>query len=307
MVATAVPSVPRPVVAFGPEMPSWGSWDYLGHDLPFQGDAIPDCDVAIIVKHALLPERIHEASRRCRIIYLPVDYFDSCAAIDAYGLALSRCTRVIVHYRLLIHYFRPYTITEYLDHPVKYVSPSQPRRDGFVLWIGTRSNLEPLVEWVNRHTLPRELWLLTNFEDPSRPPTPESFGFRTGSVARMENWTADKHLDWTAAAGLALDIKGQDFRSRHKPPTKALEFLASGLPLAMNPDSSAADHLADMGFDLASPDDPERWRSEEYRDDTLKFAAAIRELHSLPRIARRMQRIIQHVLQERNRPAHAAG
>ena len=58
--------------------------------------------------------------------------------------------------------------------------------------------------------------------------------------------------------GAAIDIKGDDFRSRHKPPAKAIDFIASGVPLAMNPDSSMVEHLARMGFDVASPLDTER-------------------------------------------------
>jgi hypothetical protein len=54
----------RPVVAFGPAMPGWGSWEWVGVDLAnelaryyrtvhFQGTAVPDCDAVVIVKHAL--------------------------------------------------------------------------------------------------------------------------------------------------------------------------------------------------------------------------------------------------------------
>ncbi len=82
----------------------------------------------------------------------------------------------------------------------------------------------------------------------------------------------------TAGAKAALDIKGQDFRSRHKPPPKAMDFLASGVPLAMNPESSPVEHLARMGFAVPSPLDTQRWFSREYWKETRRFGQALREL-----------------------------
>ena len=103
----------------------------------------------------------------------------------------------------------------------------------------------------------------------------------------------------TAAARAAIDVKGNDFRSRHKPPAKAIDFLASGVPLAMNHDSSPVEHLARMGFEVADPRDTERWLSREYWEETRRFGAALRELLSLERVARRWKRVIDDVLAER--------
>jgi hypothetical protein len=67
----------------------------------------------------------------------------------------------------------------------------------------------------------------------------------------------------------------------------------------MNPDSSTAEHLARMGFDLADPLDTEWWLSPEYWEETQRFGLALRELLSLERVARRFKRIIDEVLAER--------
>jgi hypothetical protein len=53
----------KPVVAFGPRMPGWGSWEWVGADIQhqlathfqtvcFDGPPIPDCDAVVVVKHA---------------------------------------------------------------------------------------------------------------------------------------------------------------------------------------------------------------------------------------------------------------
>ena len=86
------------------------------------------------------------------------------------------------------------------------------------------------------------------------------------------------------------------------PPAKAIDFLASGVPLAMNADSSPVEHLARMGFEVPSPLDTERWLSREYGEETRRFGAALRELLSLERIGLRYKRIIEEVLAERRSP-----
>jgi hypothetical protein len=116
---------------------------------------------------------------------------------------------------------------------------------------------------------------------------------------RVENWSKERQIELTAGAKAALDIKGQDFRSRHKPPAKAIDFIASGVPLALNPDSCVVEHLARMGFEVASPLDTKRWLSRAYWEETRRFGAALRELLSLHRIGLRFKRIIEEVLAER--------
>jgi hypothetical protein len=302
----------KPVIALGPEMPGWGSWDWVGRDLAreldqtfrtttFRGIDVPDCDVLVIVKHPLPLAEVERAAGRSMIIYLPVDGYGSAAEIDADGALLRRCGRVVVHCERLRRYFEPYAPVEYLDHHVKFVTDQAApfREDGPVLWVGARSNLPPLVAWVNTHTLPAELLVLTNPENPGKVPTPAEFGFWADVAVRIEEWTPERHKAALSEYRAAIDIKGDDFRARHKPPAKAIDFLASGVPLAMNPDSSPVEHLARLGFDLASPLDVDRWLSREYWEETRRFGTAMRELFSRERVGRRFRRMIDEVLAER--------
>ncbi len=64
----------------------------------------------------------------------------------------------------------------------------------------------------------------------------------------------------------------------------------------MNEESSPVEHLARLGFEVASPLDPERWLSRDYWEETRRFGCAIRELLSLERVARRWKRVIEQVL-----------
>lgn len=301
-----------PRIAFGPVTPGWGSWEWVGEDLAaelskwlpvttFEWDAVPECDLAVVVKHPLTEAIRSQIAPETQLVYCPIDHYGSSAEIDADAVWLRRCARIVIHCERLRKYFTPYAPVEYLDHHVKFMAEMGNRwnSDGPILWAGVRSNLPPLVDWVNSHRLVRELLVLTNPEDASRPLASADFGFRNGNAVRVEAWTAARHVECLSAAVGVLDIKGNDFRQRHKPPAKAIDFIASGLPLAMNASSSPVEHLARIGFDVAAPEDVERWFSEDYRGETERFGAALRELLSRERVARKWRRIISEVFRER--------
>jgi hypothetical protein len=324
-----------PHVALGPEMPGWGSWEWIGAGLAeelgrycrtsiFPAGAVPDADAVIVIKHAPTATWVEAVSRRAAVIFCPVDHYGSAAQIDADAAMLRWCARIVVHCEQLRRYFEPYAPVVYMDHCVKFVPavPVSYRTDGFILWTGVRTNVAALAEWVNEHPLPGELLVLTNLPDVGRICNPSvdvrvigqgrignpsygeasaaDFGFR-GAGVRIENWTKERHIEAAAQARAAIDIKGQDFRSRHKPPAKAIDFLACGLPLAMNEDICVVRHLAGMGFDVASPLDTERWLSREYWEETRRFGGVLRELLSRERVGRRWRIVIGDVLGEGSR------
>lgn len=303
------PVLGQPVVAFGPVAEGWGSWEWAGADiarelgrtwrtLELPAWEAPACDVLVLVKHRPPPGWAEAVARRSAVVYSPIDVYGSAAEIDADGPWLRRCARILVHCERLRRYFEPYAPVEYVDHHVKFATPLRDsyRPSGDLLWIGVRSNLPPLVDWVNARGLPLPLDVLTNFEDPGRPPTPVGLGFRAELPVRLHEWSPALQVELTARARAVLDVKGNDFRSRHKPPAKAIDVLASGVPLAMNRDSSPVDHLARMGFDVCPPEEAERWFSRDYWEDTRRFGAALRELLSLERIGRRYRWILEGVL-----------
>lgn len=301
-----------PTVAFGPEMPGWGSWEWVGLDLreelaayyrtgSFRADELPDADIVVVVKHPPSGEWWEAVARRAALIYAPVDCYGAATEIDGDCRSLRFCSRILVHCERLRKYFEPFAPVAYLDHHVKFVPPLTQLYcpDGHFLWVGVRTNLPPLVEWVNEHPLPAKLCVLTNLENPALLPKAADFGFRAGLPVRILNWSKWLQEEMTAGARAALDVKGGDFRSRHKPPAKAIDFLAAGLPLAMNQDSSPVEHLAGLGFEVPSPLDTRRWLSRTYWEETQRFGRALRELLSRKRIGLRLKRVIDGVLAER--------
>ncbi len=298
----------RPSVAFGPVMPGWGSWDWVGADLvqelesychtqSFTYDQVPDAEVIVMIKHPPSQEWFVNAHKHAALVYCPIDYYDSAAAIDADAFWLSRLKHVVIHCHRLRRYFASYSSVTFLDHHVKFIPPDlvTPNPAGPILWVGVHTNLPPLVEWVNCHDLDIPLLVLTNFPE-DQETISEVFGFRQGLPVTVERWTPERHGEHVQRARAALDIKGDDFRSRHKPPTKAMDFLAAGLPLAMNPTSSSAEHLMEMGFALSDPCDHDYWFSDDYAKECRRFGATVRELLSRQRIGLRWWHFLKRLL-----------
>ena len=294
--------------AFGPEASAFGSWEWIGADLSRELDrqgyetttfrnTVPDCDVAVFVKFKPSAEDLTALRKTNRfLVYCPVDLYDSAVSIDADAESLQQFDLIVVHCHRLRKYFTTYAAVEYLDHHLKFIAPPStlPQITGPLLWIGNRSNLPPVINWVNHHQLPGELWILTDFPGNSAVQSPDALGLHEGNSIRIERWTPARHIEWKTHSRAALDVKGDDFRARHKPPTKALEFLASGLPLAMNSDSSSTEHLiSQYGFSISGLDDRDRWLSTDYWKEIQQLVPRLNAELSLPMIAQRFLQMLR--------------
>jgi len=271
-------------------MPGFGSWEWVGADsaeflssdfeVRVFDDAIPPADIVVLVKFKPAIEVMRAVSSQSTIVYCPIDFYGSSDEIRSDAASLELCDLILVHAERLRPHFQPLTDVDYIDHHLKFATPLRKSyiADGPFLWVGVRSNLEPVVQWVNQNPLRGDLWILTNPEVPGEQLTAKQFGFRSTQSLRIEEWTPARQIEWTSTCRAAFDVKAEDFRSRHKPPTKAMDFLASGVPLAVAPASSSAEHLARMGFEVARLEDVARWLSVDYWNESARFGEAIAEL-----------------------------
>ncbi|TWT43064.1 hypothetical protein KOR42_45240 [Thalassoglobus neptunius] len=283
-------------LAFGPKAPGFGSWEWIGQDLinelgPDHAIAfdqeIPSCDAVVFIKFKPPLPFLRHLKRFVKLIYCPVDIYGSVAEIDADWESLRLFDCIVSHATSLSKYFRAYSRTTVLDHHVKFITsmPSEQKCSGPILWTGQMANLPPVVKWIRRHPLKDELWILTNMGE--RQFVAADFGFALANTVRIQEWTPEIHCEWASIARLAIDVKGQDFRARHKPPTKAMDSIASGLPVAMNLDSGPAKDLARRGFSVVSPDDWESWTSREYWETTQRFGHWLNQNLTRSQIARK--------------------
>ena len=96
----------------------------------------------------------------------------------------------------------------------------------------------------------------------------------------------------------ALDIKANDFRARHKPPAKALDFLASGLPVIVNRGSSTDMHLQTLGYNPIYSDISSMTEPSFNTDGVRRIAIRLREQLSLEIVSRQIDTVLQSVVSE---------
>ena len=302
----------RPVVAFGPRIPEAGSWEWLGQDMAtalqekfetvvFDRD-VPPCDVAVFIKFKPPRESLRKIAAPSAVVYCPVDVYGSAAEIDA-DEDLLLCDRIVVHCPKLAKYTRSYAQTVCLDHHLKFTVPIREQfvPEGSLLWVGVRTNLPPLADWLRKTSFEEELWILTNPEDSKDLENPERLGLPPDGSYKLGEWTVERHREWLKRCRAVLDVKGQDFRARHKPAAKAMDVVASGVPLAMNRDSSPAEYLRQLGFEVACPEDRDRWISREYWEETRAFGRQLHERFSLPVLRDAWENLLDDVLSEKRR------
>ena len=192
----------------------------------------------------------------------------------------------------LIRYFAGITRVEYLDHPLKFSLPSlrPPVLNGPLLWIGRRCNIGPVREWWNHCRVSGELWVLTDNVAPDL--ASESLGFRNPSRVRVCAWSPEMHLQWTSLCLAAIDVKADDFRSRHKPPAKAFDFVSSGVPVISNYGSSVDLHLQHYGI---RPLDIMNWNiqlTQQYQTGLHNCATTMRHELTPANIWRRFSELL---------------
>lgn len=298
-------------IAVGPQAPGFGSWQWLGEGLlanlqhPFSVETFvdssepPAADIVVYIKFLPNADRLADIAQRSSIVFLPVDMNASCSEIDNNREYTQTFSLVIVNSRRLLRYYHGYCPVEYLDHPLKY-SLSKPRLttdEGPVVWIGQICNIEPIVHWANSTELDRELWVLTNLGGAE--PSPASLGFKIENVT-VQRWSESLHMHCLEVASLAVDIKGQDFRSRHKPPAKVFDFLASGIPVIVNRGSSADIHLSALGYE---PLYDNSWLSElngQHRQLAFEFGQRLQATHNHDAVSAELTSLLHNVASTTN-------
>jgi hypothetical protein len=269
--------------------------------------------VAIFVKER--PEKpIHQASDYgCRIIYMPVDFYRSQAQLDADAPFLRACSGLLVHSRPLGTFLaRHNSAIWYVDHPNLDGLTAKPRYrpDDYLLWIGDFLNLPYLLRWKEKTELPYELKVLTN----GRRISIKGMAMTLALARRlgveldvkkdcingipMYEWDPATQRAMMADTKAAVDIKGgeEDFVQLTKPPTKAHQFIVSGIPFATNKNSSTARDLLESGFEVADVEDHQRWFSHEYWKSTQAFSAVLHERIRPEAIALAYRRCLEEVI-----------
>jgi len=281
-------------IAIGParDFPSW-HWcggdlipemRRLGHDVrsfwTYRELSHSCFDTVLIIKS---PPPVKEIMKIERMTYIPVDFFETEGQIREHRAFLESCSVVATHCSRLDSFLLPYcTKLKHVDHYGKYVlsEMSDYKPEGFVLWTGQGKYVKNVLNWYEGEHCKRNLRLniLTNDRGWVWKPL-HSLGIN------IDLWSEELHLQRLGVCRASLDIKGSGFEQMTKPPTKAQQCVASGVPMAANRESYAWQWFHERGFDLADPDDEEKWFGRRYWEETREFGLHLRDEISKPKVA----------------------
>jgi hypothetical protein len=305
-------------VAFGPENGA-PSWEWVGADianelckyynvLTYKRTEVPAADVIFFIKHIPRSEQFEEyRATGAKLVFVPIDYFRDESHINEYRGFLSNCDLIVAHAQSLVGYFQPHAPTHLIEHHGKYFLPElHPyRSDGYALWVGGVENVPPLLEYIEQNPLEIELRILTNLQHPQMRKKAKNAANRNGIPMKIDGdrlngfqtypWSVGLQADMFREARVAIDIKGASFNQQNKPPTKAQQFVASGIPIAMN-SCGVSSYFAQYGLTIPAPQDA-RWLSIDYHEEVQKIAPMLRSNLTLPSIGSQYKKLVERVLQ----------
>jgi len=293
-------------LAIGPAC-DWPSWRWVGVDTSKElakyfdvalfdsFKRIPPCDAVLVVKHRP-PLQVVKILREngVKVIFAPIDVYESQVAIHCDRAFLESCDLVLSHSEPLLKHLRPYcTRIALVEHHGKYTLPvmASYKHDGYVLWIGALQHAPHLLDWLTRHPVRWEVKMLTNLSSPAAVSAARNQARRLGLGLEIGShsingygaraWSETEQLRMMQECKAAIDVKGGDFHALTKPPTKAQKFVSSGIPFACNSESSASGYFRERGFELCSPLDEDRWFSRDYWKQICSLAGNLRERISI--------------------------
>ena len=299
------------------------SWAWVGGDFVdslarhFDVEVFPDrenlpsCDVAVVVKNQALGHKAEELRRRgVRIVYLPVDFYETEEQLRDDAAFLSVCAAIVIHCERLRGWMEAYCRNVWtIDHYNKYGlrPPAGYHRDGFILWVGQFRYAPYVLEWARDNEPPLPLVLLSNPSAGRGRQRALELAEQLGLDMEVADDSVNGHrlIEWSPAAQqcllaeakAAIDIKGTDsFDQYTKPPTKAQKYVMSGLPLSINAGSYSYEYLRGHGFEPATPDDGGRWLSEEYWRETNELGHRLRAELTLDAVSEKLRGYIERVL-----------
>jgi hypothetical protein len=303
------------IVAIGPvaNLPSW-QWvgldavnelsKYFHVELFNSFKTIPGASVVIVVKKLPPASFIEQArEKRKKIIYIPIDHFDSEIHINANANILRNCTYILSHAESLVYYFKKHSASYLIEHPSKYSLDKMEKwkPQGFVLWIGGYQFVPYLYKWLLKFPIDLELVLCTDYNNKSAQARAEgianSLGVSLkGTKCKMCEWSEETQASLMKEAKAAIDIKGDDFSQMHKPPTKAQQCIASGIPFAINDGNNCYCYFKNRGFNVATPNDMQRWFSESYWQETSRFGKLLKKYTSSKEIGLGLKKCIDNIM-----------
>jgi hypothetical protein len=280
-------------------------------------DEAPPAELVMVIKQrppAAFVAAI--AERGSRLFFAPIDVYRDAGEIAEDAGMLGACEAVFIHGEALLPALAPFSPNIVpVEHHGRFIQPLPAchKAEGFILWLGAFEHLPYLLHWLERHPAPCEVRLLTNLAGRSSRVNGHFIAHGLGLSLKIADDSVNGYAaeEWSEAAQArlmqgcraAIDIKGDSFNQRTKPPTKAQQFVASGVPFACNPGHPAAGYFRARGFAVADAGDFTRLLSPAYWAETQRFAVPLRESISLQAVSQVYRRVLGGACDPRSRTA----
>lgn len=296
-------------LAIGPRTAA-ASWEWVGRSMADEltsdfnvvlfdsFDQVVNAELVLIVKQRPPAGFVDETLRRgSRLFFAPIDVYHDPREIAADAGILGACEAVLLHSETLLPALsRRCRKIVPVEHHGRFVlpAPAPYRTQGFLLWLGAFEHLPYLLHWLERNPPPIDIRLLTNLASRASRVKGHFTAYQLGVSLRVtdsgingcpaQEWSEAAQAEMMQACRAAIDIKGDSFNQRTKPPTKAQQFVASGVPFGCNPGHPAIAYFRRHGFDVADAADFDRLLSRSYWEETQRLAVPLRANLSLPAV-----------------------
>jgi len=291
-------------VLFGP-VSNAPSWEWVGKDIAeslkthyeveFFTDKITPADAIFVIKKPLNAGQLRD-THGSKIIYIPVDYFTSHGHIYSHRKFLQSCSIIGVHCDKLKSHLGKFALTHNVEHYLKYpINPTPYKENGFVLWIGVYETLPFFIKYLQTNPIANDIKILTNLSNKSAVGRSHKFQAHynidlNNIPFKLYDWTPELQAQMMSEAKAAIEIKDGDFIGSHKPPTKAQQFIANGIPLACK-GYYATNYFKKYGFSIPEPND--YWLSKKYWEKTQEMAKVLRRDLSLENVRNKYIQFIE--------------
>jgi hypothetical protein len=186
------------------------------------------------------------------------------------------------------------------------------KKEGYVLWVGGYQFVPYLLQYLQTNPHRFKLKLLTDYKKKN------AIG-RANSTARllgiqlntkhleMYDWSKELQEEMMRECKASIDIKGDTFAQRNKPPTKGQKYITSGIPFAINNRNNCYNYFKDEGFNICTPDDEVRWMSEQYWLETQEFGKHMSHATSIEEVGKTYLKYILSLLRPEEKQGDGIG
>lgn len=310
-------------IAIGP-ISDTPSWTWVGFDTGrelskyftisyFERDQHPEADIVVMVKKPPSEKFIDQCrAKNKKIVYLPVDYFNSLDELRRHSASFKKLDMILVHCDRMIDLLKPYCKKIfYIDHHNKYglSEMNKYKKDGFVLYVGACQYVPYLIRWLRENPVKFPVKILTDLEcDRARFAANQlsgrlKMGLKICAKDRkiqgyeVFQWSESLQYEMLKEAKAGLDIKfNNDFNQYYKPSTKIQKLCASGIPCAVNSGSYSFEYLKNKGLNVVEPSNQTVWFSEQYWQEVCRVGEVIKKETSLEAVGLKYKSFLEKLL-----------